>query len=177
MKHSQITNLFAQNPITGDTIFHELADAGSVTLLHRIRKTIDGPYDSTINKLNFHGLTCIQVAVKSHRGLHAVQLIELLVEMGADLNAPDNLSGSTVLHHTVWYRNYQLAKWLCRQPHINLDARRCDGVTAYQMASMEQNKRMKEILRANGANCEEPPQPKTPSSGTSYSTWKLTREV
>ncbi|AIK25693.1 Vank5 [Hyposoter didymator ichnovirus] len=168
MTNSQIAKLFAKNPITGDTIFHELADAGSVPLLKRIRETIDGPYDSIINELNFHGLTCIHVAVKLHRGLHAIQVLELLVEMGADLNAPDNLSGATVLHDTVWYEDRELATWLCQQPHINLDARRWDGVTAYQMASMEQNKRMKEILHSHGASCEQPPEPKTPSSGTSH---------
>lgn len=167
MSNSQITKLLGKNPITGDTIFHELADAGSMPLLNRIRETIDGPYDSIINELNDHGLTCIHVAVKQHRGLHAIQVIELLVQMGADLNAPDKLSSSTVLHHTVWYEDRELAEWLCQQPQINLDARRCDGVTAYQMASMEQNKRMKEILRGYGADCEEPPEPRTPLSGTS----------
>ncbi|BAF45735.1 vankyrin-d8.4 [Ichnoviriform fugitivi] len=167
MNNSQIAKFFARNPITGDTIFHELAEVGSVPLLLRIRETTAGPYDSFINELNFHGVRCVHVAVRVHRGLHAIQVMEQLVKMGADLNAPDNLCGTTVLHDTVWYEDLELVTWLCQQPHINLDARRWDGVTAYQMAFMERNTRMKAILQANGANCEEPPEPRTTSSGKS----------
>lgn len=165
MNNSQIAKFFGRNPITGDTIFHELAEAGSVPLLQRIRETIAGSYDSIINDLNFHGARCVHVAVRQNRGLHAIQVIEQLVALGADLTAPDYLSGATVLHDTVWYEDRELATWLCQQPHINLDARRWDGVTAYQMAFMERNTRMMAILRANGANCEEPPEPRTTSSG------------
>lgn len=168
MHNSEVAQLLARNPITGDTIFHELAEAGSVPLLNRIRSIIEGPYDSVINELNFRGVTCLHVAASVHRGAHAIQVMELLVEMGANINASDNLSGATVLHDAVWYEDQELATWLCQQPHINLDARRWDGVTAYQMAFMEQNKRMTKILHDNGADCEAPPEPTSTPSKTSH---------
>lgn len=169
MNNSQNAKLFGRNPITGNTIFHELAEAGSVPLLKRIRQTVDDePHDSIINELNFQGLTCIHVAAKAHRRLHAIEVIAVLVQMGANLNGADNLSGATVLHDTVWYEDYKLATWLCQQPHINLDAKRWDGVTAYQMAFMEQNSRMKKILGEGGADCEELPEPTTTSNETSH---------
>ncbi|AHY21963.1 viral ankyrin 4 [Diadegma semiclausum ichnovirus] len=168
MNKSEIAKFLGRNPITGDTIFHELAAAGSVSLLNRIREIFGGPYDSFINKLN-GGATCVHVAAKLHRAHRAIQVIELLVEMGADLNASDYLSGATVLHHAVWYEDRKLVTWLCQQsPRINLDARRRDGLTAYQMAFLEQNGPMKKILQDHGANCEEPQEPGTPSSGPSH---------
>ncbi|KAJ8874485.1 hypothetical protein PR048_025345 [Dryococelus australis] len=44
----------------------------------------------------------------------------MLVDLGADLNASENRGGNTVLHQVVYRKNYKLAKWLCRQPNINM---------------------------------------------------------
>ncbi|ULM71700.1 viral ankyrin 8 [Diadegma fenestrale ichnovirus] len=168
MDNCEIAKFLSGNPITGDTVFHELAKAGSVALLNRIGEIIDGPYDSFINEVNFCGATCVHVAAKLHRADRAIQVLELLVKLGADLNASHYLSGETVLHHAVWYEDRKLVTWLCQQqPRINLDARRRDGLTAYQMAFLEQNERMKNILQAYGANCEAPRESASTSSGTS----------
>nr|ABH10021.1 vankyrin 2 [Campoletis chlorideae ichnovirus] len=151
----QIRGLVGRNDITGNNIFHELAEVGSLTLLYRIRDNIDESFHSILQETNNDGESSIHIAVKKHRGEHAIKLVEVLVSMGADLNGTMGTSGCTVLHITVWRKDYTLAKWLCQQSRINLHAKGWYGLTAYHMAVIENDEQMMDIFKAYGATCAE----------------------
>nr|AAX56958.1 vankyrin 2 [Ichnoviriform sonorense] len=156
MEICQIRKLVGRKHITGNNIFHELAEVGSLTLLYRIRDNIDESFHSILQETNNDGESNIHIAVKKHSGEHAIKLIEVLVAMGADLNGTIGTSGCTVLHVTVWRKDYTLTKWLCQQSRINLHAKGWDGLTACQMAIIENDKQMIDIFQTHGAARAQP---------------------
>lgn len=142
----EVPRVFDRNPITGNTIFHEAAEHGFLNLLYSIRDTMSEPCYSILAAENNHGETCIHVAVKNHRGLLAIDLVKVLVEMGADLNAQEGSSLCTALLLSVWQGDHELAEWLCQQPRIDLSAKNWDSMTALDYAYIIQDPRMLDIL-------------------------------
>ncbi|AHY21962.1 viral ankyrin 3 [Diadegma semiclausum ichnovirus] len=153
METSQMEKLFSKDPVTGNTIFHELAYVGSLTLLERFRDSLDGSCTSILQQFNSDGEFSIQVAAASHKGQHAIRLIELLRDLGADLDARDDQSAFTLLHIAVEHQDHTLAKWLCEQSQIDMNAEDVDGLTAYQLAQEKKDQQMMNILRMHGARC------------------------
>nr|AAX37362.1 putative ankyrin 2 [Tranosema rostrale ichnovirus] len=155
MEISEIAELFGRNFKTGNTIFHDLAEDGALRVLYRIRDWIDGP--SILQIKNYSGEFPIHSVVKWHRGFRAIHLIEVLVQMGADLNAKAGSSGDTVLHMTTYGDgDSKLAEWLCEQPQIDLNVRNYARQTAYGLAFKTINLQLMTILRNSGAKCETP---------------------
>lgn len=87
---------------------------------------------------------------------NAKDKIEVLVTAGADLNARELLGGNTLLHLAAGSRNYSLAEWICRYPGADLGAINFLHETAYHVACKVEDFWMKELLRVNGAVCDEP---------------------
>lgn len=156
MESSPIGKLFDREPISGNTIFHVLAELGSLELLYRIRANVDESCHSILNKKNYNGEFSTHVVIRNHRGQHAIKLMEILTTLGADLNTQEGLAGFTALHEAILRDDYEMAAWLCQQPTINLNLKTFGGLTAYQLAFRRKNKEMMDILRKHGANCEEP---------------------
>nr|AAX56954.1 vankyrin 2 [Ichnoviriform sonorense] len=149
MDISGIQKLFTRKPIVGGNILHELAYTGSLKLIDWIRDNYDGPLDSLLQEFDNHGENCIHVAANTHRGRHAICIIKVLMELGADLNAPDRLLNITVLHIAVHHKDYTLAKWLCQQPNLDINVKSFDGLTAYGLARIEGDQEMMRILLLN----------------------------
>lgn len=147
MERATIKKLFDAERIFGNTIFHELAYCGSLVLLRRISGTIDEPCESILQQVNFDGEHSIHVVANIHKGNRAVNLIKALIEMGADLNARDQLLNVTVIHIAVEHRDYILAKWLCDQGRIDLNVKSVDGLTAYDIARAANDTTMMKILK------------------------------
>lgn len=137
----------ARKIITGNTIFHDAAKDGSLELLCHIRDFMDYPYYLTLAEKNSDGDTCIHVAVKNHKGLRAINLVKVLVELGADLNARQGYSLCTALHCSVAQGDYELAEWLCQQPGIDCRAKNWDSSTVFDYAYIMQDELMLDILR------------------------------
>lgn len=156
MATSKYAKLFGKNAETGKTIFHEIAKAGAVQLLHRIRDNVEEPVAAFLQEKDNIGDLCIHVAVKTHRGAEAIQLLKVLAELGADLNAMNDITRLTVLHLAVVSDDYELVEWLAVQPQIDLHVKGWDDLTAYEMAFIESDHRMMEILVAHGARGLEP---------------------
>ncbi|ULM71637.1 viral ankyrin 3 [Diadegma fenestrale ichnovirus] len=156
MDTRRITKLFQKNPETWKTIFHEIAEAGAVPILYRVRDYIQGPIAPFLQEKDRNGDLCTHLAVKSHRGAKAIQILTLLVELGADLNASSGVTHSTVLHLATVGRDYELVHWLVAQPQIDLNVKGWDGLTAYEMAFIENNGRMMDLLISHGARTPHP---------------------
>lgn len=153
MEIFKISKLFSKNASTGNTIFHELAYVGSLPLLERFRDSLVEPCTFVLQQFNSDGEFSIHVAANTHRGLHAIRVIKLLRDMGANLDARDDLIGITALHIAVEHRDYTLAKWLCEQSQIDINAEDIDGLTAYQLAREKPDPQMMDILLMHGAKC------------------------
>lgn len=149
----QNDKLFRKDPFTGNTIFHHLAYVGSLTLLKRFRDNLDEPCTAILHQCNSEGEFSIHVAANMHRGLHAIQVIELLRDLGADLDARDDQWAVTVLHIAVNHQDHTLAKWLCEQSQIDINAEDADGSTAHQLARENHDQQMMDILQMHGAQC------------------------
>ncbi|ULM71698.1 viral ankyrin 6 [Diadegma fenestrale ichnovirus] len=142
MSVSEIPQVSGRNPITGNTIFHDAAKDGSLDLLYSIRDNMTEPYYSILAEKNNDGETCIHVAVKNHRGLLAINLVKVLVELGADINAQQESSLYTPLLLSVWLGDHELTEWLCQQPKIDWRAKNWDSMTVLDYAYILQDERM-----------------------------------
>ncbi|XP_057321598.1 uncharacterized protein LOC130665289 [Microplitis mediator] len=101
------------------------------------------------------GRQCIHIAAE-YDVSNAMMKIELLVVLGADVNSRELSFGNTLLHIAAATDNYQLAEWLCKKPGVELGAINYLHKTAYHIAYERRNARMMEILRVNGAVCDNP---------------------
>lgn len=151
---SDIGGLFGRDVNSGNTIFHEIAELGSLPLLNRILKNVDQRVDWILQTGNYNGELSIHVVAKKWKGLRAIELIKLLVKLGANLNAADEYSGWTLCHLAVSFEDDELLQWLCQQPGIKLDAKTRSRKTAYQMAFRKKKTELMDILRNHGADCE-----------------------
>lgn len=147
----QIDKLFKKNPATLKTIFHEIAEAGAIPVLYRFRDYIQGPIAPYLQEKDKYGDLCIHLAVKSHRGTKAIQILTVLAELGADLNAMNNDTHFTVLHLATMGSDHKLVRWLAVQPQIDLNAKSWDGLTAYEMAFIGVDQLIMDILTFHGA--------------------------
>lgn len=143
--------LFRKNPETLKTIFHEIAEAGAIPVLYRVRDHARKSIAPLLQEKDKNGDLCIHLAVKSHRGAKAIQILTVLAELGANLNASNDDTCFTVLHLATMGSDYQLVHWLALQPQIDLNATIWNGLTAYEMAFINMDQRIMDILTAHGA--------------------------
>nr|ACE75453.1 viral ankyrin [Glyptapanteles indiensis] len=87
---------------------------------------------------------------------NAKSKIEILWTMGADINAKELTMGNTLLHLAILTRNYLLAEWICQTPGFDVEAVNYLQDTAYHIAYRIGDLDMMEILRTNGAVCDDP---------------------
>ncbi|AIK25653.1 Vank1 [Hyposoter didymator ichnovirus] len=156
MATSKYAKLFGKNPETAKTIFHEITEAGALQLLYRIRDNAGVPVASFLQEKDNHGDLPIHVAVKTHRGVKAIQFLKVLAELGANLNASNDTTRLTVLHLAVVSGDHELVQWLAMQPQINRNALAWDRLTAYEMAYIKTDHRIMDILTAHGARNPQP---------------------
>lgn len=157
MKKSEIEELFGQDESSGRTIFHELVDDAAFAALLRLRNKNKGQWIDLLKVKDNRGFTCIHSAARIRsQTVSANNVIEILLQLGADLNAVDEQAGETVLHHAIHYDDVELSIWLCCQSQINLNAKNNSGKTAYQIAFEKKNEKLMKLLRKAGADCEEP---------------------
>nr|ABH10020.1 vankyrin 1 [Campoletis chlorideae ichnovirus] len=149
MNIAGIQQLFGRNHNSGENILHELVRTGSLELLYRIRDNYGGPLDFLLQEFDNCGKNCIHVAADTHRGRRAILIIQVLMELGADLNAGDYWLNMTVLHLAVYNKDYALAKWLCQQPILDINAMGFDGTTAFGIAYSTGDYQMMIMLRPN----------------------------
>ncbi|XP_057319147.1 uncharacterized protein LOC130663739 [Microplitis mediator] len=134
---------------TGENIFHVIAKLGWLKTLYTLNVLIDEEIKPWLQMRDKKGDTCVHIAAYRNRGQQAIQLIEKLVDYGADLNARRQYHGDTVLDIAVQRRDYELAVWLCKQPSIDLQTEKYFQHVAHQVALEESHEKKMEILETH----------------------------
>ena len=98
------------------------------------RNNYDIPFQAIPQNLdakNYEGLTCLHIAgVSDH-----MEIIEMLLECGANVNAKAEKTGRTLLHEAALNGNEKLVKFLISLgPICNINAKTYDGYTAFDLA-------------------------------------------
>lgn len=153
MKSNKFLDMLSARNFSGGNYFHEACQIDSLSLLIRAEEWMDGPIPSILTIRNYNGEQCTHILVKN-KDIYAQEMMNIVLQLGADINGQEGLDGCTPLHLCVWERNYKLAEWLCREPGINLEATNYAGQTVYQLALERDDKIMMKMMKRAGAKCE-----------------------
>lgn len=156
MESFVIGQVFGARNDKGDNFLHDICHHACLPLLVRAGCWIDQTHNPLLQEFNYEGYQCVHIVARRHRGQKAVQLLEVLMELGADLNVPDRTSGSTALHLAVIYQDYELVTWMCQETSVNLEACDFSGLTAYQVAWKRNDLKMMDIFEKFDADCDQP---------------------
>lgn len=97
-----------------------------------------------LEQLNYDGQTCLHKAAL----LGQVELVRLLLRLGADLEAKEGLAGRTALHLAVERGCRPVLTFLLKECRPCLDAQTYAGITAYQIALCIDPQIASELVRA-----------------------------
>lgn len=148
-----LEELLAESNSEGENFFHEVARCGSFSLIARFmpfKRSICAA--AALNTPNNAGQISIYIAAVTHGKWYAAKLIDILVELGADINGQESVEGNTVLHLAVNQRDYELAEWLCCQPGIDLKLCNAKNLSPFQLAQRNKNRKIMQILRKYCSN-------------------------
>ncbi|XP_060589500.1 NF-kappa-B inhibitor cactus-like [Ruditapes philippinarum] len=109
------------------------------------------PYQAIPQNLeirNADGLTCLLIAVTNKDR----DIIDLLIDREADINAFDLKSGKTCLHILTEYCDCALIKFMLSKSRINVNAKTYSGYTALQLAISRGYDQIVYLLRCAGAD-------------------------
>nr|CAE47441.1 ank1 protein [Toxoneuron nigriceps polydnavirus] len=154
MENSLLIELLGERNELGNNFFHEILYFGKLFLLEKFTRYFEESIAHLLNEKNHEGHACVHIAA-AYGGNDAISLIAELHSAGADLNAPNQTAGVTILHQAVYRGDHKLAKWLCSMKNVDLDAQDFAQKTPYDMARMKNDKKMMEILKKNGAKCDD----------------------
>ncbi|AEE09523.1 viral ankyrin [Cotesia vestalis bracovirus] len=153
MESDMILQMLSARSASGGNYFHEACQAGSLALLLRAAEWMDRPTPSILTVRNYSGEQCTHIIVKN-KDIYAQEMMNIVLNLGADINGQEWLGGFTPLHLCVWERNYELAEWLCRAPGIDLEATNYAGQTVYQLALERKDNQIMEMMKRAGAKCD-----------------------
>ncbi|XP_022185058.1 NF-kappa-B inhibitor cactus isoform X2 [Nilaparvata lugens] len=104
-----------------------------------------------INRHNYDGLACIHIAVMKR----SIQLVQLLLWHGADINSREWKSGMTPLHLAVQLKDQQMIDLMVSQcKNLDLEEQTYAGLTAFQLAALQNSTTLAHYLLQKGAdNC------------------------
>lgn len=148
-----ILQMLSARSDSGGNYFHEACQAGSLALLLRAAEWMDRPIPSILTVRNYSGEQCTHIIVKN-KDICAQEMMNIVLNLGADINGQEWRSGFTPLHLCVLERNYKLAEWLCRAPGIDLEATNYAGQTVYQLALERKDNQIMEMMKRAGAKCD-----------------------
>lgn len=146
-----MTKMIAEESSVGRNYFHEVSSSGCTDLLQRIESYIDERHQYLLIEVDDEGYQCVNIAAEKLEVQTAVEMIKYLVCFGADINAKHAVNGNTLMHTAVNQKNYELAKWLCQQENMNADSLNKEKKTPYEMAVINNDTEMMEILREHAA--------------------------
>nr|ACE75325.1 viral ankyrin [Glyptapanteles indiensis] len=153
MESNKFFQMLSTRSSLGDNFFHEACKAFSIALLRRAEEMIDEPIPTILTTRNYNGEQCTHLIVNI-KEIYAQDMMEIVLDLGADVNGQEACGGFTPLHLCVLKKNYGLAEWLCKVPGINLEAVNYANQTVYQLALECDERQIMEIVKKAGAKCE-----------------------
>nr|XP_031845573.1 NF-kappa-B inhibitor cactus [Nomia melanderi]XP_031845574.1 NF-kappa-B inhibitor cactus [Nomia melanderi]XP_031845575.1 NF-kappa-B inhibitor cactus [Nomia melanderi] len=112
-----------------------------------------------LEQRNYDGEMCLHIAASSGQ----VELVRLLLRLGADLEAREALAGKTALHLAVERGCRSVVAFLLQECRPCLDTQTYAGITAYQIALCLDSQLARELVRL-GATPEPLPESDSDSS-------------
>ncbi|KAH3780268.1 NF-kappa-B inhibitor alpha-like [Dreissena polymorpha] len=109
---------------------HIACGNGDIESLKALLETDENKLTRSIRLYDNKGQTCLHIAV-----LHSnLDIAHILLDHGADINAPDRKSGRTALHFAVEAGDISMITFLQGYPGIKIDARTFAGESPAQLA-------------------------------------------
>lgn len=149
----------------GDTPLHIAARDGDTQTVRILlepvsyEETLQNSYKIPYQKIpqnlelrNYNGQTCLQVAAE---GSH-LEVINLLLSKGSDINTMDGKSGRTVLHYAAECNNRPLLEYLLTHYRVKVDARTYGGQTPLMLAQGRGHNSIVQRLMQAGAVFQHP---------------------
>ncbi|OAD62405.1 NF-kappa-B inhibitor cactus, partial [Eufriesea mexicana] len=118
-----------------------------------------------LEQRNYDGEMCLHIAASSGQ----VELVRLLLRLGADLEAREALAGKTALHLAVERGCRSVVAFLLQECRPCLDTQTYAGITAYQLALCFDSQLARELVKL-GATPEPLPESDSDSSDEDEST-------
>lgn len=132
----------------GQTALHLACQGGDVNCVYAIRDVTQGSrFQIRLDLKNFQGCSALHVATLNG----SQQLVETLLDMGADINDQDSNSGRTPLHHAVEAGKYHVAEYLISRG-ADVNKVTFAGNTPLHTASGREMDQMAKLLMTHGAN-------------------------
>uniref|UniRef100_A0A182W9N9 Uncharacterized protein n=1 Tax=Anopheles minimus TaxID=112268 RepID=A0A182W9N9_9DIPT len=152
--------------VDGNTALHLASSAGNVNI---VKELLAPP--SSFNEIpqgvsqtkvpldmeswNYEGKTCVHLAAEAG----SIGAIRSLIDAGADINAREGKSGMSPLHISIEKGNEELANFLLDEcPLLSLEAVTYAGMTAYQLALIQDKRILIGDLTRRGAEPISPPE-------------------
>lgn len=100
-----------------------------------------------LSLVNYEGLSCLNLAARSCH----LNIVELLLQKGADINIREGKTGRTILHNACINGDILLVRALTKLKTCDVNARAYDGLTAFDFARARSHETVCMILAAAGA--------------------------
>ncbi|NXY67081.1 NFKB2 factor, partial [Glareola pratincola] len=150
----------------GNSLLHLALQAGDEEMLKTLLAHLGSAAPYLLRLPNFHGLLPVHLAVKAK----SLACLDLLVRMGADVNAVERQGGRTPLHLAVEMENLNMATHLVKKLGADVNSRTFAGNTPLHLAAGLGSPTLTKLLLKAGADilCEND-EPVSPSSSEASS--------
>ncbi|XP_074445953.1 nuclear factor NF-kappa-B p100 subunit isoform X1 [Larus michahellis] len=150
----------------GNSLLHLALQAGDEEMLKTLLAHLGSAAPYLLHLPNFHGLLPVHLAVKAK----SLACLDLLVRMGADVNAVERQGGRTPLHLAVEMENLNMATHLVKKLGADVNSQTFAGNTPLHLAAGLGSPTLTKLLLKAGADmlCEND-EPVSPSSSEASS--------
>ncbi|XP_058061045.1 NF-kappa-B inhibitor cactus [Anopheles bellator] len=108
-----------------------------------------------LEQWNYDGKTCVHLAAE----VGSIPVLRCLINAGANINAREGKAGRCPLHISIDRGNEELANFLLDEcPRVSLELETYAGLTAYQLAVLQNKRVLAEGLAMRGASNVSPPE-------------------
>lgn len=107
-----------------------------------------------LEQWNYNGEKFVHLACRAN----SIEVLQCLVEFGADVNSRDGKSGWTALHFAIEQNNEVMANYIMECSKTELETATYAGLTAYQLAALSENQTLLNHLLKCGAEPLSPPE-------------------
>ncbi|XP_043407115.1 nuclear factor NF-kappa-B p100 subunit isoform X2 [Chelonia mydas] len=115
----------------GNSLLHLALQTGDEAMLKTLLGHLDSSGPCLLSTPNYHGLLPVHLAVR----VKSLACLDLLVRMGADVNAVERQGGRTPLHLAVEMENLNVAGHLVKKLGAHVNARTFAGNTPLHLAA------------------------------------------